>query len=41
MELNQLEEDEELRHAEAMGNIHRDMDNNQKKTVDTQIKAYT
>lgn len=41
MELNQLEEDEELRHAEAMGNIHRDMDKNQKKTVDTQIKAYT
>ena len=41
MELNQLEEDEELRHAEAMGNIHRDMDKNQKMSVDTQIKAYT
>ena len=41
MELNQLEEDEELRHAEAMGNIHRDMDNNQKKSVDKQIKSYT
>lgn len=41
MELNQLEEDEELRHAEVMGNIHRDMDKNQKKSVDTQIKAYT
>ena len=41
MELNQLEEDEELRHAEAMGNIHRDMDNNQKKSVETQIKSYT
>lgn len=40
-QLNQLEEDEELRHAQEMANIHKNMDLDQKKTVDLQIKTYS